>query len=78
MCSTARAVLPLALHIEWLATAALHQNPGLAFHGLNDVRVLHGVRLSADESQPLQLFAGKMEKRDGDFRVPVELRVLGG
>src|SRR5207253_1106065 len=29
-----RAVLPMALTIEWLAHAAMHGNPGRAFHGL--------------------------------------------
>ena len=32
-----RAVLPMALTVEWLAHAALHGNPGLAFHGLDNL-----------------------------------------
>ena len=40
-----RAVLPMALHLEWLAHAALHGNPGLVFHGFNDLRVTHGVQV---------------------------------
>ena len=67
------AVMPLALHMEWLANAALHGNPGLAFHGLADLRVLNGVRLRPDETRMVRLLAGKIEKRDGEFLVPVEL-----
>jgi acyl transferase domain-containing protein/NADP-dependent 3-hydroxy acid dehydrogenase YdfG len=69
-----RAVLPLALQLEWLAHAALHGNPGLAFHGLNDLRVLHGVQIHGDESIRLRLLAGKPRKEGALFLVPVELR----
>ncbi len=68
-----RAVFPLALHMEWLAHAALHGNPGLAFFGLNGVRVLQGIKLVPEESRAVRLFAGKMEKHDGEFHVPVEM-----
>src|SRR6185295_6405482 len=34
-----RAVLPAALMVEWLAQAALHGNPGMAFHGLDNFKV---------------------------------------
>ena len=40
-----RPVLPVALMVEWLAHAAMVQNPGLVFHGCDDLRVLHGVTL---------------------------------
>jgi acyl transferase domain-containing protein/NAD(P)-dependent dehydrogenase (short-subunit alcohol dehydrogenase family) len=68
-----RPVLPLALTLEWLAHAALHQNPGLAFHGVDGLRVLHGVVL--DGPPPLlRVAAGRVVKRDGLLVVPAELR----
>src|SRR5215213_7234259 len=68
-----RAVLPMALHLEWLAHAALHGNPGLVFHGFNDLRVTSGVQV---ESAPVAIraFAGRAFRQDKTFVVPVELR----
>ncbi|MFO0881339.1 MAG: SDR family NAD(P)-dependent oxidoreductase [Gemmataceae bacterium] len=68
-----RPVLPTVLMLEWLAHAAMVQNPGLAFHGLDDLRVLHGVQL---EGAPptLRVGAGKAVRRDGFFVAPAELR----
>jgi hypothetical protein len=69
-----RAVLPLALHLEWLAHAALHGNPGLVFHGFNDLRVTHGVHVDPGSAISLRAFAGKAVKQEKLFIVPVELR----
>ena len=69
-----RAVLPLALHLEMLAHAALHGNPGLIFHGVNDLRILNGVQLGDTEQAKLKLLAGQAVKRDGSYLVPVEIR----
>src|SRR5262249_18630812 len=68
-----RAVLPLALHLEWLAHAAMHGNPGLSFQGFDDVRVLNGVILPPGQSRPVRANAGKSQKSDGAFFVPTEL-----
>ena len=38
-----RAVLPLALTLEWFAHAALHGQPGLGFHGCDGLHVFHPV-----------------------------------
>ncbi|MFO0804646.1 MAG: SDR family NAD(P)-dependent oxidoreductase [Gemmataceae bacterium] len=69
-----RAVLPIALHLEFLAHAALHGHPGLVFHGFNDLRITQAVKLEADETQSLKAYAGKAVKQDKHFLVPVELR----
>jgi acyl transferase domain-containing protein/NAD(P)-dependent dehydrogenase (short-subunit alcohol dehydrogenase family) len=69
-----RAVLPLVLHLEWLAHAALHGNPGLIFHGFNDLRVTQGVQIEPTSSVQLRAFAGKASRQDRLFVVPVELR----
>jgi len=68
------AVLPVALHLEWLAHAALHGNPGLQFHGFNDLRVTTGLKVESGSSVPLRALAGKAVKQDKIFVVPVELR----
>jgi NAD(P)-dependent dehydrogenase (short-subunit alcohol dehydrogenase family) len=69
-----RAVLPMALHLEWLAHAALHGNPGLVFHGFNDLRVTSGVQIDGGAPAQVRAFAGKALKQDKLFLVPVELR----
>ena len=68
-----RPVLPLALHLELLAHAALHGNPGMLFQGLNELRVLNGVHLDDNKPARLRVLAGKPVKRTGGFLVPVEL-----
>src|SRR6185312_11218753 len=52
-----RPVLPTVLILEWLAHAALHQNPGLLFHGCNDLRILNGVILDSDHAPALRVDA---------------------
>jgi NAD(P)-dependent dehydrogenase (short-subunit alcohol dehydrogenase family)/acyl carrier protein len=71
-----RPVLPTVLILEWLAHGALHQNPGLLFHGCNDLRILHGVILDGDSAPTVRINAGKAVKRDGFFIAPVELRSI--
>jgi acyl transferase domain-containing protein/NAD(P)-dependent dehydrogenase (short-subunit alcohol dehydrogenase family) len=68
-----KAVLPMAMMVEWLAQAAIHNNPGLRFHGFNDLRVMKGVTLGAEELRSLQVLTGKAFKSDGFHVVPVEL-----
>ncbi|MBA4063848.1 MAG: beta-ketoacyl synthase, partial [Isosphaera sp.] len=69
-----RAVLPLAVHLEWLAHAALHGNPGLVFHGFNDLRVTSAVQVDGSGPVHLRALAGKAVKQGKTFVVPVELR----
>ena len=68
-----KAVLPMAMMVEWLAHAAIHNNPGLRFHGFNDLRVMKGVTLGAEDLRSLQVLTGKAFKSDGFHVVPVEL-----
>jgi hypothetical protein len=70
-----RAVLPMALHLEWLAHAALQGNPGLIFHGANELRVTNGIQIEDGAQVQLKAVAGKAVKREsGLYHVPVELR----
>ncbi|SEA74634.1 polyketide-type polyunsaturated fatty acid synthase PfaA [Desulfuromusa kysingii] len=68
-----KAVLPMAVIIEWLAHGAIHNNPGLTFQGFNDLRILKGVILESQQSLHLQVMTGKAIKGDGVHVVPVEL-----
>ena len=67
-----RPVLPTVLILEWLAHGALHQNPGLLFHGCDDLRILHGVILDGDAAPSIRVDAGKAVKREGHFVAAVE------
>jgi acyl transferase domain-containing protein/NAD(P)-dependent dehydrogenase (short-subunit alcohol dehydrogenase family) len=66
-------VVPMALMTEWFAHGALHENPGLVLHGLDDIRVLKGIRLES-EKKHIRLLAGKLRKTGDYYEVPVELR----
>jgi len=68
-----KAVLPLAMIVEWLGHGAIHNNPGLRFHGFNDLRVLKGVTLETGQLHNLQVMTGKAFKSGGFHVVPVEL-----
>jgi acyl transferase domain-containing protein/NAD(P)-dependent dehydrogenase (short-subunit alcohol dehydrogenase family)/acyl carrier protein len=69
-----RAVLPMAIHLEWLAHAALHGNPGLQFIGIDNLRITSGVQIEASATATLKALAGRAVKQDKLFVVPVELR----
>jgi NAD(P)-dependent dehydrogenase (short-subunit alcohol dehydrogenase family)/acyl carrier protein len=66
-------VVPLALMMEWFAHGALHPNPGLILHGLDEIRVLKGIRLE-HEKHHIRLFADKLKKNGEFYEVAVELR----
>jgi NAD(P)-dependent dehydrogenase (short-subunit alcohol dehydrogenase family)/acyl carrier protein len=68
-----KAVLPMAMIVEWLAQGALHGNPGFRFHGFNDLRICKGVIFDPAAAVTVTVMAGRAEKRDGAFIVPVEL-----
>ncbi|MFH2218061.1 MAG: SDR family oxidoreductase [Pseudomonadota bacterium] len=66
-------VVPFALIAEWLGYGALHENPGLTLHGLDDMRVLIGIKLDS-EKKIIRLMAGKARKNGSHFSVDVEVR----
>jgi acyl transferase domain-containing protein len=72
-----RAVLPMAVIIEWLAHGALHGNPGFRFHGFNDLRICKGVAFDRKTPCTLRVMAGRAEKRESFYLVPVELASTG-
>lgn len=68
------AVLPVAMMTEWFAHGAIHDNPGLNYHGFRNLRIFKGVTLEADETIELDILAGKTNKEGELDIVPVELR----
>jgi hypothetical protein len=68
-----KAVLPVALILEWLAHAAMHRNPGLEFLGFDALQVFKGVRLDANESVNLQVLAGKPQRVGSQFLAELQL-----
>ncbi len=66
-------VVPLALITEWFGHGALHDNPGLMLHGIDDLRVLNGIKLD-DQKKMIRLFSGKADRKGSIFEVSVELR----
>ena len=72
-----KAVLPTAIITEWLAHGALHSNPGLLFHGFNNLKIYKGIILNG-ESCKISAVAGKAVKKEGFFTVQTELRGASG
>jgi len=66
-------VVPFALIAEWLGHGALHENPGLLLHGLDDMRIFHGIKLD-HKKKLIRLMAGKTRKKGSIFEVTVEIR----
>ncbi|MBU2575408.1 MAG: SDR family NAD(P)-dependent oxidoreductase, partial [Elusimicrobia bacterium] len=72
-----KAVVPAAIITEWLAHGALHDNPGLLFHGFNNLKIYKGIILDGAARQ-LAVLAGKAAKKEGFFAAPSELRGPNG
>lgn len=66
-------VVPFALISEWLGHGALHENPGLLLHGIDDMRLLNGIILD-HEKRAIRLLAGRARKKGEIYEVDVELR----
>jgi acyl transferase domain-containing protein len=69
-----KAVLPMAIITEWLAHAAMHNNPGMVFSGFNDLKIFKGVTLENGEVLKLQVLAGATLRKGNQDMVTVELR----
>jgi len=66
-------VVPFALMTEWLGHGALHNNPGLFLYGLDDIRILNGIKLEHNKKL-IRLMTGKARKKGSIFEVDVEIR----
>jgi hypothetical protein len=68
-----RAVLPVALSVEWLAHAALHAHPGMRFLGFDQFRVLQAMKLNG-ETRLLSLATGETVREGEVVKVSTILR----
>jgi hypothetical protein len=68
-----RPVVPLALMAEWLAHGALHANPGLSLHGIDQLRLLKGIAID-QSTKTIRLMAGAAKRNGEHFEVDVEIR----
>ncbi|MDZ4685715.1 MAG: SDR family NAD(P)-dependent oxidoreductase, partial [Planctomycetaceae bacterium] len=68
-----KAVLPVAMIVEWLGHAAMHRNPGLEFRGLDNLRVFQGVKVGASDALTMQVLLGKPQRVEGQFKIPAQL-----
>ena len=66
-------VVPFALLTEWIGHGALKENPGFSLHGIDDFRLLSGIRIE-QEKKLVRLMAGKARKTGEGWQVDVELR----
>jgi acyl transferase domain-containing protein/acyl carrier protein/NADP-dependent 3-hydroxy acid dehydrogenase YdfG len=73
-----RAVVPLALSAEWLAHAALHAHPGMAFAGLDGLRATRALAVPDGRTTAVSVHAGAAERRDDGLSVPAEIRDASG
>jgi acyl transferase domain-containing protein/NAD(P)-dependent dehydrogenase (short-subunit alcohol dehydrogenase family) len=76
----ARAVVPVALIIEWLAHGALHASPGLRLTGLEDFRLLKGITLDAEQRLNIRVLAGPVERQTTDcgMRESISMELRSG
>lgn len=69
-----KAVVPAALAAEWMAQAAMHSHPGYQFVGLQDLRILKGLTLTADQTVTIAFHTGNVVKHQDVWQIPVEIR----
>jgi acyl transferase domain-containing protein len=68
-----KAVVPMAMIVEWLAHAAMHLHPGMQFIGFDKLRINKGIRLAGDETCALEL-RGQAGRSDNDqLVVPMQI-----
>jgi NAD(P)-dependent dehydrogenase (short-subunit alcohol dehydrogenase family) len=65
--------VPLSLIAEWCGLGAIHANPGLSLHGIDDLRLFERIPV-AKEVKTIRLMSGKARKVKGLFEVDVEIR----
>ncbi|MCG2830181.1 MAG: SDR family NAD(P)-dependent oxidoreductase, partial [Desulfobacteraceae bacterium] len=66
-------VVPFALMTEWIGHGALHDNPGLFLQGIDDIRILNGIKIGHNK-RLIRLMTGKPKKKGSIFEVDVEIR----
>jgi hypothetical protein len=59
--------------MEWFAHGAMHDNPGLVFKGIDNLKIFKGVILDTDSRMELQILTGSPVDRGDELEIPVEL-----
>ncbi|MCP4117293.1 MAG: SDR family oxidoreductase [Desulfobacteraceae bacterium] len=70
-------VVPFALMMEWFAHGAEHTNPGLCFAGIDDMRVLKGIK-PGTATMDVTVNTGKCAPDKDFFKVETELSSESG
>jgi hypothetical protein len=73
-----QAVVPMSMMVEWLADAAMHQNPGLLFHGFDELRVLKAITLNHAERRAVSLQTQTAVRDHGCYTVVVDVFSVDG
>jgi NAD(P)-dependent dehydrogenase (short-subunit alcohol dehydrogenase family)/acyl carrier protein len=68
-----KAVVPVAIILEWLAHGAIHHNPGLELEGFDDFRVFHGVRMDRHDKLLLRVVVAKPVRVGTRFTIRTQL-----
>jgi hypothetical protein len=68
-----KAVLPVAVMLEWLAHGAIHGNPGLDLYGFDEFKVFQGIRIGRHNHVQVRVMCGKPVRDNETYRVPVRL-----
>ena len=68
-----KAVVPMALQIEWLAQGAMHNNPGLIFSGFDNLRIRSGIIVPTKSVMEVDLRYGETIVEQNSFIVPMQI-----
>jgi len=65
-------VVPFAIMSEWFGHAAISWNPNLSLFGIDDMRLLSGIKLD-EEKRKIRLIPGKIKQKNKFLEVDIEL-----
>jgi NAD(P)-dependent dehydrogenase (short-subunit alcohol dehydrogenase family) len=68
-----KAVVPVALMVEWMAHGAMHGHPGLMLNGMDNFSVLKGIILKKEESVSVSVNVLPPTKTEAGLLVSVQL-----
>jgi len=66
-------VVPFALMLEWFAQSVREYKPGYVFQGIDNMRLLSGIKID-DKSIPVAILSGETIEEENMIRIPLELR----
>ncbi len=72
-----RAVVPVALVMEWMAQLGLDFAPGMCFSGISGFQVLNGIKLEGDDEFALEYRRGNPERLQKSLSLPIEIHGRG-